>query len=74
MASKTVIRPITLDFIANKLRKEEKKTFLSPYPGAFEQRSVLGCGAFASLVSKHPNSRGRPGGGGGGGMGAAGID
>ena len=69
MASKTVITPITLDFVANKLRKEEKKTFLSPYPGAFEQRFVLGCGAFASLVSKHPNSKG-----GGGGMGTAGID
>ena len=48
----------SLDFIESKSRNEENKTFLSPYPGAFEQRFCPGGGAFASLLSKNPNSRG----------------
>ena len=54
---------ISLDFIESKSRNEESKTFLSPYPGAFEQLFCPGGGAFASLLSKNPNSRGSARGG-----------
>ena len=59
---------IRLDFIENKMRNKENKTFLSHYPGAFEQLVCPSRGAFASLFSKNPNSRwsAPPGGGGGG--------
>ena len=57
---------ISLDFIETKPRNEGNKTFLSPYPGAFEQLFCPGGGAFASSFSKNANSRVSAGGGGGG--------
>ena len=48
------------------MRNEENKTFLtclSYHPGAFEQLFCSGSGAFASLFSKNPNSRGSARGG-----------
>ena len=68
---------ISLDFTESKTRNEENKTFLtclSHHPGEFEQLFCPGGGAFASLFSKNPNSRGSAGGGGGGVMGTVGID
>ena len=56
---------ISLDFIETKPRNEGNKTFLSPYPGAFEQLFCPGGGAFASSFSKNANSRGSARGGGG---------
>lgn len=46
---------MSLDFSESR-RKD--KTFLSHSPGAFEQRVCPGSGIFASLFSKHANSRG----------------
>ena len=55
-------------------RKEENKTYLSPYPGAFKQRFVPSVGHLPAYFQNIliPGSPPR-GGGGGGGMGIAGI-
>ena len=56
---------ITLDFIESKSRNEENKTFLSPYPEAFEQHFYPGGGAKTQYTfKKNPNSRGSARGGG----------
>ena len=55
---------MSLDFIEAKSRNEGNKTFLSPYPGAFEQNFCPGGGAFASSFLKNANSRGSARGGG----------
>ena len=54
---------MSLDFIEAKSRNEGNKTFLSPYPGAFEQNFCPGGGAFASSFLKNANSRGSARGG-----------
>ena len=57
---------MSLDFIETKSRNEGNNTFLSPYPGAFEQRFCPGGGHLPVHFRKMLIPGGQPGGGGGG--------